>query len=54
RVGTPMLYRIVVVQSTAQAQALAKPLKEHAQLGRFTRKFRLEGGLGNVVYDILK
>ncbi|KAH6880940.1 hypothetical protein BKA70DRAFT_1206406 [Coprinopsis sp. MPI-PUGE-AT-0042] len=54
RVATPLLYHTVVIRSKAQAQALARTLKANAQLGQFIRKFRLEGGFGNAVFDILK
>ncbi|KAH6880971.1 hypothetical protein BKA70DRAFT_171408 [Coprinopsis sp. MPI-PUGE-AT-0042] len=54
RVATPLLYNTVVLRSKAQAHALARSLKENTQLGRFVLKFRLEGGFGNAIYDILK
>ncbi|KAH6915558.1 hypothetical protein BKA70DRAFT_1178764 [Coprinopsis sp. MPI-PUGE-AT-0042] len=53
-IATPLLYHTMVLRSTAQEQALARTLEEDAHLGRFTRKFHLEGGLGDAVYDILQ
>jgi hypothetical protein len=53
RVATPLLYNVVVLRSTAQAQALARALKTTVELGRFIRKLRLEGGFGASVEKII-
>ncbi|KAH6915580.1 hypothetical protein BKA70DRAFT_1253193 [Coprinopsis sp. MPI-PUGE-AT-0042] len=38
RIATPLLNHSLILRSTAQAQALARTLKEDAQPGHFTRK----------------
>jgi hypothetical protein len=46
RVCTPLLYNVVILRSTAQAQALAVALTKNKFLGLFIKKLRLEGGFG--------
>ncbi|KAH6874339.1 hypothetical protein BKA70DRAFT_1480601 [Coprinopsis sp. MPI-PUGE-AT-0042] len=47
-------YELTTSTVLAQAQALARTLKENAQLSRFVRRFRIEGRFGIAIYDILK
>ncbi|KAJ7495054.1 hypothetical protein FB451DRAFT_1076827 [Mycena latifolia] len=54
RVATPLLYHVVVLRSTPQAQALDAALKKDQGLGRFIKKVRVEGGFGSSMHSILK
>ncbi|KAJ7151715.1 hypothetical protein C8R46DRAFT_1122897 [Mycena filopes] len=54
RVATPLLYNVVVLRSKAQAEALAAALKLNPDLGSFIKKFRVEGGYGIALRNILK
>ncbi|KAJ7134325.1 hypothetical protein C8R44DRAFT_770194 [Mycena epipterygia] len=53
RVSTPLLYHVVVLRSTAQAKALHVALSQNAQLGRFIKKLRVEGGYGGSMLKII-
>ncbi|KAF7354815.1 hypothetical protein MSAN_01395900 [Mycena sanguinolenta] len=44
RVGTPLLYNVVILRSAAQANALSVALSANKGLGKFIRKLRVEGG----------
>ncbi|TDL29982.1 hypothetical protein BD410DRAFT_48915 [Rickenella mellea] len=46
RVATPLLYGVVVIRSTAQAQSLADAVQANKSFGSFIKKMRLEGGFG--------
>jgi hypothetical protein len=46
RISTPLLYKVVVLTSKAQARALAWTLTENKELGLFVRKLRSSGGFG--------
>ncbi|TDL29966.1 hypothetical protein BD410DRAFT_834186 [Rickenella mellea] len=46
RVATPLLYEVVIMRSTAQAQALAYAIKSNKAFGMFIKKLRMEGGFG--------
>ncbi|KAF7332356.1 F-box domain-containing protein [Mycena kentingensis (nom. inval.)] len=54
RVGTPLLYSVVVLRSKAQAKALAAVIAEHEELGAFIKKLRVEGGFGPSMLRILQ
>ncbi|KAJ7269991.1 hypothetical protein B0H12DRAFT_820134 [Mycena haematopus] len=54
RVGTPLLYKVVVLRSTAQAKALSQTLSNNTALGQFVTKLRVEGGYGASMHTILK
>ncbi|KAJ7885010.1 hypothetical protein B0H13DRAFT_1556235, partial [Mycena leptocephala] len=54
RVATPLLYHIVILRSTAQAQALAAALKKNLELVLFIKKPRAEGRYGIAMHHILK
>ncbi|KAJ7142879.1 hypothetical protein C8R44DRAFT_528469, partial [Mycena epipterygia] len=57
RVGTPLLYNVVVLRSKSQANALEEVLsrkKKHPPFGDFIKKLRLEGGYGPATHKILK
>ncbi|KAK6977493.1 hypothetical protein R3P38DRAFT_3123259 [Favolaschia claudopus] len=54
RVATPLLYRVVVLRSTSQANALEETLQDHPELGRFIKKLRVEGGYGPAMHTILQ
>ncbi|TDL16456.1 hypothetical protein BD410DRAFT_704907, partial [Rickenella mellea] len=46
RIATPLLYEVVVIRSTKQAQALAYAIKSNKALGMFIKRLRMEGGFG--------
>ncbi|KAJ7043880.1 hypothetical protein C8F04DRAFT_681499 [Mycena alexandri] len=54
RVGTPLLYHVVVLRSKAQAKALAVALTSNPVLGGFIRKLRVEGGFAISLLKILQ
>ncbi|KAJ7465142.1 hypothetical protein FB451DRAFT_1041818 [Mycena latifolia] len=54
RVGTPLLYSVVIIRSKAQAQALAIALRSNPDLGRFIKKLRVEGGYAISMHKILQ
>ncbi|KAJ7481424.1 hypothetical protein B0H11DRAFT_1226441 [Mycena galericulata] len=54
RVSTPLLYSVVIIRTTAQAEALGKVLQTHPEIGLFIRKLRVEGGFGRIMHVILK
>ncbi|KAJ7465144.1 hypothetical protein FB451DRAFT_1262770 [Mycena latifolia] len=54
RVGTPLLYNVVIIRSKAQAQALAIALRSNPDLGRFIKKLRVEGGYAISMHKILQ
>ncbi|KAJ7700717.1 hypothetical protein B0H17DRAFT_845319, partial [Mycena rosella] len=54
RVATPLLYHVVMLRSTAQAQALAQVLSRNVGLGPFIKKLRVEGGYGAAMGTILQ
>ncbi|KAJ7250994.1 hypothetical protein C8J57DRAFT_675801 [Mycena rebaudengoi] len=54
RCATPLLYKAVILRSKAQAQALAAALRKNAELGKFIKMLRVEGGFGSSMGTILK
>ncbi|KAL1664708.1 hypothetical protein GGF50DRAFT_54266 [Schizophyllum commune] len=55
RIGTPLLYRTIILRSKGQAEVLARTLTTPASdLGSLVRRLRLEGGYGRVILQILK
>lgn len=54
RVSTPLLYNVVILRTTGQAEALEKVLKENRVFGSFIKKLRIEGGFGPATHTILK
>jgi hypothetical protein len=52
-VGAPLLYRVVVLRSTAQACALMHTLCKHKELGVHIKKLRIEGGYGPAMRVII-
>ncbi|KAJ6535047.1 hypothetical protein B0H19DRAFT_1184787 [Mycena capillaripes] len=54
RVSTPLLYNVVILRTTAQAEALQTVLKSNKEFGLFIKKLRVEGGFGNAMQAILK
>ncbi|KAK6997359.1 hypothetical protein R3P38DRAFT_3063842 [Favolaschia claudopus] len=54
RVGTPLLYNVVSIRSTAQAQALAATFTTNPDLGQFIKKLRVEGGYGTFMLTIIQ
>ncbi|KAL1756059.1 hypothetical protein FB107DRAFT_261528 [Schizophyllum commune] len=55
RIGTPLLYRTIILRSKGQAEVLARTLTTPASdLGSLVRRLRLEGGYGRAVLQILK
>jgi hypothetical protein len=53
RVSTPLLYNVVILRTTAQAEALQAVLKTNKEFGLFIQKLRVEGGFGNAMHTIL-
>ncbi|KAJ7060130.1 hypothetical protein C8F01DRAFT_1144090 [Mycena amicta] len=56
RVGTPLLYNVIIIRSKDQAKALARTFSENqdANLGRFVRKLRIDSGYGNHTAAVLQ
>ncbi|KAF7334509.1 F-box domain-containing protein [Mycena venus] len=54
RVSTPLLYNVVILRTTAQAEALQTVLQSNKEFGLFIKKLRVEGGFGNPMQTILK
>ncbi|KAJ7048339.1 hypothetical protein C8F01DRAFT_1192078 [Mycena amicta] len=56
RVGTPLLYNVVIIRSKDQAKALARTFSENqdANLGRFVKKLRIDSGYGNYIAAVLQ
>ncbi|KAJ7084941.1 hypothetical protein C8R44DRAFT_687918 [Mycena epipterygia] len=54
RVSTPLLYNVVILRTTAQAEALHKVLRTNEEFGLFIKKLRVEGGFGRAMHTILK
>ncbi|KAJ6568932.1 hypothetical protein B0H19DRAFT_1065714 [Mycena capillaripes] len=54
RVSTPLLYNVVILRTTAQAEALQAVLKTNPEIGQFIKKLRVEGAFGNSMHTILK
>ncbi|KAJ7505791.1 hypothetical protein B0H11DRAFT_2272570 [Mycena galericulata] len=54
RVGTPLVYNVVILRSKAQAQALAVALGSNPALGQFIKKLRVEGGYAISMLKILQ
>ena len=52
-VGTPFLYRVVILRSQAQANSLRRTLRKHPDLGAYIQKLRIEGGYGVAMRTIL-
>jgi F-box-like len=52
-IATPLLYRVVVLRSKAQAYALDRTLQNHKELGAHIKKLRVEGGFGAVMRTII-
>ncbi|KAJ7660840.1 hypothetical protein DFH06DRAFT_380688 [Mycena polygramma] len=53
RVATPLLYNVVILRTTPQAESLRDLLKSHPEVGPFIKKLRVEGGFGNAMHTIL-
>ncbi|KAJ7651121.1 hypothetical protein FB45DRAFT_31695 [Roridomyces roridus] len=53
RVATPLLYSVVVLRSTPQANALESVLLSHPEFGGYIKKLRVEGGYGPAMYTSL-
>ncbi|KAJ6454603.1 hypothetical protein C8R45DRAFT_1037492 [Mycena sanguinolenta] len=54
RVATPFLYKVVIIRSKAQAQALAATLSSNPALGRYIKKLRVEGGYAISMLKVLE
>ncbi|KAJ7156533.1 hypothetical protein C8R43DRAFT_998268 [Mycena crocata] len=54
RASTPLLYSVVILRTTAQAQALEKVFQSNKDFGLFVRKLRIEAGFGKAMHTILK
>ncbi|KAJ7649506.1 hypothetical protein DFH06DRAFT_1475870 [Mycena polygramma] len=53
RVSTPLLYNVVILRTTAQAEALQAALKSTKEIGLLIKKLRVEGGFGMAMHTIL-
>jgi hypothetical protein len=53
KVATPLLYRVVVLRSTAQAQALAEVFSQHPRFPLYVRFIRLEGAY-SCLLDVIR
>jgi hypothetical protein len=54
RMSTPLLYKTVVLRTTAQAEALLAVLTCNRQFGLFIAKLRVEAGFPSAIHTILK
>ncbi|KAJ7114200.1 hypothetical protein C8R43DRAFT_1078514 [Mycena crocata] len=54
RVATPLLYKVVVLRSKGQADALEQVLRDNPEFGLFIKKLRVEGGYGLALHTILQ
>ncbi|KAJ7474333.1 hypothetical protein FB451DRAFT_1248659 [Mycena latifolia] len=54
RVSTPLLYNVVILRTTAQAEALEEVLGANKEFGLFIKKLRVEGGFGQPMHTILR
>jgi hypothetical protein len=52
-VAIPLLYRIVILRSKAQAFALERVLRAHKERGVYITKLRVEGGYGAAMRTII-
>jgi hypothetical protein len=52
-VATPLLYRVVILRSKAQAYALECTLRKHKEFGIHIKKLRVEGGYGAAMRTII-
>ena len=52
-VAIPLLYRVVILRSKAQAFALEHVLREHKERGVYIMKLRVEGGYGAAMRTII-
>ncbi|KAJ7909477.1 hypothetical protein B0H13DRAFT_2491976 [Mycena leptocephala] len=53
-VSTPLLYKVVILRTTAQAEVLKGVVQSNKEFGLFIRKLRVEGGFGDSMHTILK
>lgn len=51
--ATPLLYRVVILRSKAQAYALQRTLRANKEFGTLIRKLRVEGGYGGAMKTVL-
>ncbi|KAK7006816.1 hypothetical protein R3P38DRAFT_2555040 [Favolaschia claudopus] len=54
RIGTPLLYDVVILRTTFQADALAAVLEARNDLGLHIKKLRVEGGFGDSMETVLR
>jgi hypothetical protein len=52
-VATPLLYRVVILRSKAQAYALERILCTYKEFGIHIKKLRVEGGYGVSMHTII-
>jgi hypothetical protein len=52
-IAIPLLYRVVILRSKAQACALERVLREHHEFGIYINKLRLEGSYGAAMRTII-
>ncbi|KAJ7920859.1 hypothetical protein B0H13DRAFT_2419578 [Mycena leptocephala] len=53
RVSTPLRYNVVILRTTAQAEALVVVLKSNRECRLFIKNLRVEGGFGDAMHTIL-
>ncbi|KAJ7140672.1 hypothetical protein C8R44DRAFT_540002, partial [Mycena epipterygia] len=54
RVLTPLLYNVVILRTTSEAESLEKALAQDRAFGLLIRKMRVEGGFGQAMHTVLK
>ncbi|KAJ7606204.1 hypothetical protein FB45DRAFT_459436 [Roridomyces roridus] len=54
RIATPLLYKVVILSSRGQTQALEFALHSNPELGRLIKKLRIQGRYGMAIYEILQ
>jgi hypothetical protein len=52
-IAIPLLYRVVILRSKAQAFALDRTLRKHKEYGVYIKKLRVEGGYGPAMRTII-
>ncbi|KAJ7909470.1 hypothetical protein B0H13DRAFT_1559103, partial [Mycena leptocephala] len=51
-VSTPLLYKVVILRTTTQAEALKVVVQSNNEFGLFIRKLRVEGGFGDSMHTL--
>ncbi|KAF7340381.1 hypothetical protein MVEN_01957600 [Mycena venus] len=54
RAAAPLLYRVIILRTTPQAEALQAVLRSNKELGLSIKKLRIEAGFPNAIHTILE